>query len=187
MKVILQHTVQKLGKAGDVVEASAGYYRNFLQPRKLAVLASPGTMKKREEDIELLRKKADATHQEWVQLAERITQLGSINVFAKSGEGGKLYGKVTNKEVAAVLHKELGADVDKRLIKVDDISTLGTYKAHIKLATDVQSTIAVEVHPDGSQAQVEKQRVADATAGAAKAETANEASEEESAEDSVES
>jgi ribosomal protein L9 len=58
MKVILQHTVLKLGKAGDIVEASAGYYRNFLQPRKLAVLATDGTLKKREEDLAVIQKKA---------------------------------------------------------------------------------------------------------------------------------
>jgi large subunit ribosomal protein L9 len=62
MKVILQKNVQSLGKAGDVVEASPGYFRNYLQPRSLAVLATDGALKKREEDLEQLRKKAQDQH-----------------------------------------------------------------------------------------------------------------------------
>jgi large subunit ribosomal protein L9 len=150
MKVILQQTVQKLGKAGDIVEASPGFYRNFLQPRKLAVLATDGALKKREEDKEALRRKAEKAHQESVELADRITALQTIRIMARSGEGGKLYGKITNKEIAAAIQKELGQEIDKRLIKTDDISALGTYKASIKLATDVQSNFNVEVLAEGS-------------------------------------
>jgi large subunit ribosomal protein L9 len=150
MKVILQQNVVKLGKAGDVVEASSGYFRNFLQPRKLAVLATEGTLKKREEDLEVIRKKAEATHQVAVDLSEKVKQLAHIRLFAKAGEGGKLYGKITTKEIAAELERLLGTPVDKRLIKTsDDISALGTYKAQVKLATDVQAEIAVEVQPEG--------------------------------------
>jgi large subunit ribosomal protein L9 len=151
MKVILQQTVQKLGKAGDIVEASPGFYRNFLQPRKLAVLATDGALKKREEDKEALRRKAEKAHQESVELAERITALQTIRIMARSGEGGKLYGKITNKEIAAAIQKELGQEIDKRLIKTaEEISALGTYKATIKLATDVQSNLTVEVLSEGS-------------------------------------
>jgi len=158
MKVILQQTVPKLGNAGDLVEASPGYYRNFLQPRKLAVLATDGTLKKREEDKEALRRKAEKAHQVSVALADRITALGSLRIFARSGEGGKLYGKITNKEIAQGIEKELGEEVDKRLIKTSqEISALGTYKATIKLATDVQSTISIEVLPEGSTAGTVKQ------------------------------
>src|ERR1700732_4407974 len=105
MKVILQQNVQKLGKAGDIVDTSDGYFRNFLQPRKLAVLATAGTMKKREEDLEVLKKKADAAHQEALAICEKITSLGTIRLLAKVGEGGKLYGKITNKEIAQEIEK----------------------------------------------------------------------------------
>src|SRR5215831_7532317 len=86
MKVILQQNVQKLGKAGDVVEAAPGFFRNFLQPRKLAVLATDGTLKKREEDLEALKKKAEQAHQAAVELGEKITALGTIRLEAKAGE-----------------------------------------------------------------------------------------------------
>jgi large subunit ribosomal protein L9 len=153
MKVILQQTIPKLGNAGDVVESSPGYYRNFLQPRKLAVLATDGTLKKWEEDKEALRRKAEKAHQVSVALAERITALGSLKIFARAGEGGKLYGKITNKEIAQGIEKELGEEIDKRLIKTgQEISALGTYKATIKLAADVQSSINIEVLAEGSTA-----------------------------------
>jgi|SRR5262249_49780281 len=146
MKVILQKNVDKLGKAGDVVESAPGYFRNFLQPRGLAVLATPGTLKKREEDLESLRQKAEKAHQESVELAERITALGVVKVSAKAGEGGKLYGKVTNKEIAQELKKELGVDVDKRLVKpLEEIGALGSYKVHVKLNPEVSAELTVEV------------------------------------------
>jgi large subunit ribosomal protein L9 len=150
MKVILQQTVQKLGNAGDIVEASPGFYRNFLQPRKLAVLATEGALKKREEDKEALKRKAEKAHEEWTTLADRITALETIRIFARAGEGGKLFGKITTKEIASAIEKELGQEIDKRLIKTDIISALGTYKATIKLATDVQAAFNVEVVAEGS-------------------------------------
>jgi len=153
MKVILQQNVQKLGKIGDVVEISSGYFRNFLQPRKLAVPATEGSLKKREEDLETLRKKAEALHQQTVELSEKINALGSIKLTAKAGDGGKLYGKVTNKEIAQALHKELGTEIDKRLIKsADEISALGSYPVQIKLAGDVQAEITVEVQAQSAAA-----------------------------------
>jgi large subunit ribosomal protein L9 len=167
MKVILQQNVQKLGKAGDIVEASPGYFRNFLQPRKLAVQATDGTMKKREEDLEMLRKKAEALHQSAVELSEKVTAIGTIRILAKTGEGGKLYGKITNKEIALELEKQLGVAVDKRLVRsVEDISALGNYKVIVKLTPEVQSEVNIEVQPEGYVPPEPKQLVA-ASAGAA--------------------
>lgn len=146
MKVILQKNVDKLGKAGDVVESAPGYFRNFLQPRGLAVVATPGTLKKREEDLESLRQKAEKAHQEAVELSERITALGVVKVAAKAGEGGKLYGKVTNKEIAQELKKGLDVEIDKRLVKpLEEIGALGSYRVHVKLTADVSADLTVEV------------------------------------------
>ena len=146
MKVILQENVVKLGKAGDVVEASPGYFRNFLQPRKLAVVATDGALKKRQEDMEVLKRKAEKAHQEYVALAEKITALGKIRLFARVGEGGKLYGKITNKEIAQALSDELKVEIDRRLLKIGgEINSLGSYKITVKLAPDVQSTITMDL------------------------------------------
>ncbi len=146
MKVILQDNVVKLGKAGDVVEAAPGYFRNFLEPRKLAVLATPGALKKREEELDILRKKAEKLHDENIALCQKISTLGQITVPAKAGEEGKLYGKVTTKEIAEVLEKELKQEIDKRLIKTNqEINALGTYTATIKLSADAHADFSVVV------------------------------------------
>jgi len=146
MKVILRDNVVKLGKAGDVVEAAPGYFRNFLEPRKLAVIATTGTLKKREEELDILRKKAEKLHQANIALCEKITALGQIKILAKAGEEGKLYGKVTTKEIAEVLEKELKEEIDKRLLKTSqEITHLGTFTATIKLAADAHADFSVVV------------------------------------------
>ncbi len=146
MKVILQKSVQKLGKIGDVVESKPGYYRNFLQPRGIAVLATPGAMKKREEELEALRAKAEKQHAEAVALGEKITAIGSVTIHQRAGDGGKLYGKVTNKDIADAVSKVLGQEVDKKGIKtLEEITSVGTFKVYLKVATDVQAEINVIV------------------------------------------
>ena len=149
MKVILQKNVQKLGKIGDVVESKPGYYRNFLEPRGLAVLATDGALKKREEELEALKAKAEKLHQEAIATAEKITAAGSVKINQKAGDGGKLYGKVTNKDIAEAVAKAVGIDVDKKGVRtLEEITALGTYKAYVKVATDVQAEINVIVYDE---------------------------------------
>lgn len=160
MKVILQKNVQKLGKLGDVVESKPGYYRNFLEPRGLAVLATDGAMKKREEELEALRAKAEKQHQEAQALADKITAIGSVRIVTRAGDGGKLYGKVTNKDIAEAVGKELGTEVDKKGVKVlDEIVALGTYKTYIKIAPDVQAEINVVVYDETQEGREPKAAV----------------------------
>jgi large subunit ribosomal protein L9 len=160
MKIILQQNVLKLGKAGDIVEASDGYFRNFLQPRKLAVVATTGTLKKREEDLETMKKKAAASHQVTVELAEKINALETIPLTVKAGEGGKLYGKITNKEIAQALEKLIGVEIDKRIVRpVDDIGAIGLYKVLVKLAPEVQAEITVDVLKEGAPIKPKKEEV----------------------------
>ncbi len=164
MKVILQKNVQKLGKLGDVVESKPGYYRNFLEPRGLAVLATDGALKKREEDLEALKAKADKLHQEAVALAEKVTALNNVKLSARAGDGGKLYGKVTNKDIAEAISKGVGAEIDKKGIKViEEIGALGVYKTYVKVATDVQAEINVIVY-DEAQGEYKEPKPAAAPA-----------------------
>ena len=126
-------------------------------------------MKKREENFVVLKKKADAAHGGALGICEKITAIGTIRLLAKVGDGGKLYGKITNKEIAQEIEKQVGSPVDKRLIKTaGDISALGTYKATIKLAPEATAEINVEVQPEGyvPSEKTEKPLVA-ASAGAA--------------------
>ena len=153
MKVILQKNVQSLGKVGDVVEAKPGYYRNFLEPRGLALLATTGTLKKREEELEALRAKAERLHQEAVALSEKINAVGSVNINQRAGDGGKLYGKVTNKDIAEAVSAALGTEVDKKGVKtLEEITSVGTYKVYLKVATDVQAELNVVVY-DATQGE----------------------------------
>jgi large subunit ribosomal protein L9 len=183
MKVILQKNVDKLGKIGDVVEAAPGYYRNYLQPRGFAVVASTGALKKREEDLEQLRKKAEATHQEAVAFGETIAALGSVRIDAKAGEGGRLYGKVTNKEIAQALTEKLGKEIDKRTIKTaDDITAIGAYKVQVKVAPEVQVEVTVEVYPPGfvvTEKAAKKEETAEVAAESVEAEADDEEDTEE--------
>jgi large subunit ribosomal protein L9 len=156
MKIILQRNVQKLGNEGDVVEVAPGYFRNYLQPRQLAVVATPGTLKKREEDLAILKKKADLAHQTNLELSEKIKQLGTIKIGAKSGEEGKLYGKVTSKEIASALSNLLGGqEIDRRIIKtVEDINSVGVYNVILKISQGVQVEISIEVFDENPEAAV---------------------------------
>lgn len=181
MKVILQKNVQSLGKLGDVVEAKPGYYRNYLEPRGLAVVATNGALKKRDEDLEALKAKAEKLHQEAVALGQKITALGSVNIDQKAGDGGKLYGKVTHKDIADAIAKSLEAPVDKKGIKtLEEISSLGTYKVYVKVATDVQAEIYVVVY-DSTTGEAPKPKLPSTKVEEATSEEApkTEASEEE--------
>jgi large subunit ribosomal protein L9 len=179
MKVILQDNVQKLGKAGEIVEIKRGYYRNYLQPRGLAMLATKGTLKKREEDLEAYRRKAEKAHNEAVAFADRISSLPALVMHVKAGETGKLYGKVTNKEVCQLIEKHLEAELDKRLIKIfGDINALGTYRVQVKLTPEVQAEVKLEVIAEGTVYKESKE------AGAEEAKA--EAGEDEAAEEQAE-
>lgn len=151
MKVILQDNVQKLGNAGDVIDIARGYFRNFLEPRGLAVLATKGTLKKREEDLEALKRKAEKAREEAVKIADKISALPPLRIEAKAGESGKLYGKVTTKEVAEAIQEKIDVEIDKRIIKIlEPVATLGTYRVVVKLTTDVQGECSINVVLEGS-------------------------------------
>ncbi len=178
MKVILQDNVQKLGKAGEIVEIKRGYFRNFLQPRGLAVIATKGTLKKRDEDLEAFRRKIDKAHSEAQQLADKISSLPPIALNVKAGESGKLYGKVTNKEVTQLIEKNVGVEIDKRLVKIlGDINQLGTYKVQIKLTPEVQAEVQLEVILEGTTLK-DKEKAAEEAKTEGDAEAKAEGSEE---------
>lgn len=144
MKVILLKDVKALGKAGEIVNASDGYARNMLFPKGLAKEATPGNIKALEN-----KKAAEAARQAELKaealklkeaLADKVLELKS-----KGGEGGRLFGAVTNADVAAALKAE-GFDIDKKKISIPaPIKMAGTHKAEIKLYTEVNVTIQVHV------------------------------------------
>ncbi len=145
MKVILQADVKGTGKKGQVFEVADGYARNFLFPKKLAIEATTGniqdiTHKKALEDRRKGKEKENA-----VELAEKLNAL-LIEVKTKTGEGGRLFGSVTSKEIADALKKQHGVEVDKRKLELKEpIKALGNYEVQVKVYPDVIATLKVHV------------------------------------------
>ena len=128
MKVILTQDVKSLGKKGELVNASDGYARNFLFPRKLAVEANAQAMNelKNRESAEKYR-------------------LETVKLTAKAGQGGKIFGSVTAKEVAESISRQFGVSVDKRKVSMEDIKSFGTFSAEVKVYNGVNATVYVSV------------------------------------------
>lgn len=145
MKVILLQDVKGTGKKGELVDVSDGYARNFLLPKKVAKKATAQAMselKNAEESkafkIEEEKKAANA--------AKAVIEGKSLNIKAKAGQGGRLFGSVTAKEIASELKKQFSLNVDKRKISLDmDIKAFGTYNADVKLYTGIVAKLKVVV------------------------------------------
>jgi len=145
MKVILTRDVKDLGRAGEIVNVAEGYGRNFLMPRKLAVLADAGAMKVVEQKKKVLEVKGEKMLADAQQIAEKINNL-KVVISEKAGAGTKLYGSVTTQEIADALTKQHSIKVDKRKIHLNEpIKNLGTFEVPIKLHHDVSAVIHVEV------------------------------------------
>ena len=145
MKVILLADVEGTGKKEEIVNVSDGYARNFLFPRKLAVESTPGAAK------EIERKKAAERQREMERRAEAEKKAGVlrgkvINVAAKCGAQGRLYGSVTGQEIAEALKKQYQVDVDKRKIDLSDaIRSVGETEVIVKLYPEVSAKMTVRV------------------------------------------
>ena len=144
MKVILLQDVKGVGKKDEIVNASDGYARNFLFPKKLAVEATPGAMK----GIEKMRKaEADREAERRAQASAVAEKLRgkAINMTAKTGAQGRLYGSITSAEVAAELKKQHGVEIDKRDIKCENIRTVGDVDIEVRVYKDISAKMTVHV------------------------------------------
>ncbi|MEF9863589.1 MAG: 50S ribosomal protein L9 [Christensenellaceae bacterium] len=144
MKVILNQDVQGQGKAGDIVKVSDGYARNFLFPKKLATAATSQNLNAANIAIAAQKHKKDVEKQDAKDLAEKISGM-TLTIAAKHGEGGKLFGAITAKEIAAELEKVLGIAIDKKKFNTPNIKNLGEYEVSVKVYADVSSKIKVVV------------------------------------------
>ena len=149
MKVILLQDVPKVGKKDQVLEAKEGYARNYLFPKKLAVEATPANMKELQRQEKIRAEKAAELKVEAVALGEKLKNT-TVTIQTKCGAGGKLFGAVTNKEIAEQLEKSTGIKIDKRKINLEEnIKTLGTYRPLVKLHPDVHVELAVKIIEQG--------------------------------------
>ena len=144
MKVILREDVKNLGDMGEVVNVSDGYARNFLLPKKFAVEANTKNLKEFEHNKKVIAERASKIKESVKSAAEKLAAV-SLTIKAKTGEDDKLFGSVTNMNIADALASE-GFDIDKKKIVMDEpIKRLGEYSVTIKLHPEISTQIKVQV------------------------------------------
>ena len=144
MKVLFLKEVEGSAKAGDVKEVAPGYARNYLFPQKLAVVADARVVEQVQQREEAARRRAEKQLAEAKEIATKIKKL-TVTIFAKTGDGGRLFGSVTNADIAQHLKRE-GVDVDKRKIEVEPaIKSLGPHEVTVQLHGDISETLKVVV------------------------------------------
>ncbi|TVQ70429.1 MAG: 50S ribosomal protein L9 [Balneolaceae bacterium] len=140
MQVILKEDVEKLGLAGEVVEVKDGYGRNYLIPNGKAVLATPGARKMVDQQMKKVLEQRLANLDTAKEIAEAL-QGTNVTIAVKAGEEGKIFGTVTNVQIAEAL-KEKGFDIDRRKVQIDeDVKQLGEYTATINLHEEVKASL----------------------------------------------
>ncbi len=145
MKVILLQDIKALGKRGELVEASDGYARNYLLPRKLAKEANAQAMNEY-KNAENSKQYKIATEKAQAEAAKKKLEGKVFRMTARAGQSGKLFGSITSKQVAEEIKKQYNIVVDKRKVVLEcDIKEFGTYKAEVKLYTGISANIDVQV------------------------------------------
>jgi len=145
VKVILTGDVKPLGSRGSVVDVKDGYANNYLFPQKLAVVATDGAMKQLEQQQHAKKRKQAEEVANAQEVATQLEQ-AMIRVAAKAGGNGRLFGTVTNAQVADALHEQLGVSIDRHKIEMKDgIKALGTYPVEIRLGNSIIAKSSVQV------------------------------------------
>ncbi|MCF8011450.1 MAG: 50S ribosomal protein L9 [Clostridiales bacterium] len=145
MKVILLDEVKKLGQKGDVVNVADGYARNYLMPKGLASEATKDKINELEYEKEIEAEKRAKEEEQARELAEKIENI-KVTLSVKVGEAGKLFGAVSNKDIADVLNKKHNLGLDKKKIVLKDpIKALGDYNLTVKLHPNVQANLNVQI------------------------------------------
>jgi large subunit ribosomal protein L9 len=148
VKVILTSDVDPLGKSGELKDVAHGYARNYLIPRNLAVPASGGTYRAWLHDIASREEQRKKEREEAEINAQRISST-TLTMGVKVGEGGKLYGSITAKDIADALARR-GIDIDRHKIDLEEpLRQLGTYKVAIRVYPELTPEVTIEVEPKG--------------------------------------
>ncbi len=146
MQVILRKDVQNLGEAGDLINVKDGYARNFLLPQKMAEAATQGAIKNREQNLARIKAKQEKLHQQALEQAQKIEKVAVLELSAKAGESGKLFGTITTKKLAEELLDKSGIEVDRKNLSLNaPINKIGEYKMLIKLTSKVKTEIKINV------------------------------------------
>jgi large subunit ribosomal protein L9 len=147
MKIVLREDVEQLGKKGDLCDVAPGYARNYLVPRGLAIMASKGA-EKQAAAMRRNREVRDTREREQAQGAAAKLVASPVQVAARAGEGGKLFGSVTNADIAAAIEAATGVAVERRKIALEEpLKVVGPAEVEVTLHSDVRVTVTVEVVP----------------------------------------
>jgi large subunit ribosomal protein L9 len=145
MKVILLQDVKGKGKKGQMLEVSDGYARNFMLPRKLAMEATADAINTMRMNDKAAAEKAARERAEALETSKKLREM-TIIVKAKGGGAGRLFGSVTNQEIADALEKNTGIKLDKRKIVISDpIKSVGTYTVNCKLGYEITAPLTVKI------------------------------------------
>ncbi len=145
MKVVLLQDVKSIGKRGELVNVSDGYARNFLLPRKLAKEANAQAMNEL-KNAEAAKEYKIKTETEKAQSSADALSGKTVKIYAKAGQGGKIFGSVTAKELSEEIKKQFGVEVEKRKIVLEsDIKAFGTYNFDVKFYSGISATMTVAV------------------------------------------
>ena len=145
MKVILLQDVKGKGKKGQMLEMSDGYARNYLLPRKLAMEATPDAINTMRMNDKAAAEKAAKERAEALEISKKLREM-TLVVTAKGGGAGKLFGSVTNQEIADALKAKSGIALDKRKIVLSDsIKNVGTYTVQCKLGYEITAPLTVKI------------------------------------------
>ncbi len=147
MQVILKQDVEKVGRRGEIIEVSRGYVRNFLVPRGLAEMATPGK-------LEEVRHEMEEAEERDRRMAERATEIAGIlnksviTIEARTGEDERLFGSVTAANIASAIERARDIRIDRRRVRLDEpIKSLGTHQVPIQVHGDVEASVKVIVVP----------------------------------------
>ena len=146
MQVILKKDVQNLGEQGELVTVKDGYARNYLLPQNFAEIATKGALQNREHNLARIQAKQEKLHQEALAKAAEIEKVGTLELAAKAGESGKLFGTITTKKLCEELQAKAGIEVDRKTVSLNaPINKVGSYTMLIKLTSKVKTELTVNV------------------------------------------
>ena len=144
MKVVLNADISTLGQKGDIVEVAPGYARNYLLPKNLALSASKGAVRQAEA-MRRSRQVRDRREKEGAEATARQLAAKRVEIKARSGEGGRLFGSVTSTDIAEAVEAQTGIKLDRRKLHVEPIKTLGTHEVPVRLHGEVEVPLTIEV------------------------------------------
>jgi len=147
MKVLLLKDVYNLGRAGEVKKVADGYGRNFLLPKKMAVLATPGMLKQVDRIRETAAKAREMANAEKAGLAEQLTNL-ELKFMAKAGESGKLFGSITQQMIVDAIREKLNVEIDRHQVESQPLRETGEHRVRVRLTFDLIPQVKVNVEAE---------------------------------------